>query len=124
MENIKSWESVTKTNNLIRSKWKQIAKENNIKIQIDGMIGIPSFRIHHKDWNLFKTYISQEMLSRKILATNSIYISTAHNNKDLSNYFEELNLNFEKIRKCIDSKLHIDEILKVPESKIGFYRLN
>ncbi len=124
MEKTKSWETIIKTNKLIRSKWKQIAKENNIKIQIDGMVGIPSFRIHHKDWNLFKTYITQEMLLKKILATNSIYISTAHNNKNLSNYFEELDLNFKKIKKCIDDELNIDKILKVPESKTGFYRLN
>ncbi len=124
MEKSKSWEIIANTNKLIKSKWKQIAKENNLKIQIDGMLGIPSFRINHKDWNLFKTYITQEMLNKKILATNTIYISTVHNNKILSNYFEELNLNIKKIRKCISSELHIDEILKVPESKTGFYRLN
>ena len=124
MEKSKSWEIIANTNKRIKSKWKQIAKENNLKIQIDGMLGIPSFRINHKDWNLFKTYITQEMLNKKILATNTIYISTVHNNKILSNYFEELNLNIKKIRKCISSELHIDEILKVPESKTGFYRLN
>ena len=124
MEKSKSWEIIANTNKLIKSKWKQIAKENNLKIQIDGMLGIPSFRINHKDWNLFKTYITQEMLNKKILATNTIYISTVHNNKILSNYFEELNLNIKKIRKCISGELHIDEILKVPESKTGFYRLN
>ena len=124
MEKIKSWETISKINNLITSKWKQISKENKIKIHIDGMIGIPSFRILHEDWNLFKTYITQEMLNKKILATNSIYISTTHNEKILSSYFDELNLNFKEIRKCIEGEIHIDEILNVPESKTGFYRLN
>ena len=37
--------------------------------------------------NLFKTYLTQEMLKKNILATNAIYISTSHTKKVLDKYF-------------------------------------
>jgi hypothetical protein len=48
---------------------------------------------------LYKTFITQELLKKNILASNIIYISVAHKKKHLDKYF----LNLEKIFKIISS---------------------
>ena len=64
------------------------------------------------------------MLEKKILATNTVYTCIDHDKKVLENYFENLNDIIHKIGLQIDKNNPIDELLKGPVSKSGFYRLN
>jgi len=54
------------------------------------------------------------MLKNKILAGNSVYVSTSHNKKILDNYFLTLEKIFKKIKTCIDEKENIKSLLKGP----------
>ena len=54
------------------------------------------------------------MLKNKILAGNSVYVSTSHNKKNLDKYFLTLEKVFKKVKNCIDQKENIKSLLKVP----------
>lgn len=96
MKKIKSWEIVTKTGLKIKKKWEYLSKKNNIKINIQGLNSIPNFYFE-KNNLIYKTFISQEFLKKKMLAGNSFYVSTEHKEKLLNRYFDNLDNIFFKI---------------------------
>ena len=60
----------------------------------------------------YKTLITQEMLKKGYLASNSIYLSVAHTDQILNSYLDNLNLvKVLKIIKCEDGD-DIKEYLK------------
>tara|TARA_Y100000768_G_scaffold382983_1_gene364310 strand:- start:412 stop:2463 length:2052 start_codon:yes stop_codon:yes gene_type:complete len=124
MEKIKSWELITNTGNQIRKNWEDLAKRNNIKIQIAGLPALSSFTILSNDWIKYKTYITQEMLKTNILASNAIFVCTKHNKKILDTYFNRLDEIFRKISKFENKDLNIDSELNSELCQIGFKRLN
>jgi glutamate-1-semialdehyde 2,1-aminomutase len=84
---------------------------------------MPGFVFHHPHWNVIKTLITQGMLERKILATNSIYPSLAHTQEQMEHYFEAL----EGVLRGIDLGGTEDQLraqLSGPEAHAGFKRLN
>ena len=72
--------------NYIRKNWQDIADTNDLDIKIWGLPALSGFSFLSKRDNLYKTLITQEMLSRGILAGNSIYVSTEHTKKIVDNY--------------------------------------
>jgi glutamate-1-semialdehyde aminotransferase/spore coat polysaccharide biosynthesis protein SpsF (cytidylyltransferase family) len=99
MEKNKSWEIVTNIGKKIKKKWKIISDSNKLDLEIRGIDAIPNFTFKSKNNLIYKTFITQEMLKRKILASNAIYCSISHNKKLLENYFDILNNLFIKISK-------------------------
>ena len=67
MERLKSWQIITKKGTSIIKKWNILAKKNNLKIQISGLAAMPSFKIISKNWSVYKTFITQEMLKKIFL---------------------------------------------------------
>ncbi len=63
-----------------------------------------------------KTFLTQEMLKNKILATNMIYINIFHNKNNIKKYVKVLDKVFKDI-----SKKNIKKILK---SKVCFKPIN
>ena len=99
MERKKSWLQITTLGKKIKKKWLEIAKNNNIKIDTWGIDAMPGFSFKSKNNNIYKTYVTQEMLKKRILASNNIYCSIAHNEKMFRNYFTFLDKIFNKIYK-------------------------
>ena len=64
----------------------------------------------------YKTFITQEMLKKRILATNTIYVSTAHKKSIVDKYLLELDKIFDIISKCEN---HNDDIAKYLISPIA-----
>jgi glutamate-1-semialdehyde 2,1-aminomutase len=124
MKKTKSWEKITKKGNFIKSQWKILAKKNNIKIEIQGISAICSFKVISKYSNHYNTYITQEMLSKGFLANNSVYVSTAHTETIIKKYLKVMDVCFANISKCESNKKKIKELLKGPVSEQGFIRLN
>ena len=79
MEKTKSWKEITKKGIFFKKKLLSLAKRHKLKIKIQGLNAMPKFEFNHKDKEYFTTYITQEMLKRKILASNSIYFCINHN---------------------------------------------
>ena len=123
MNSQKSWEIITKKGKFIKKNWKKIAKKNQLKIEIFGLDAIPKFTLPYKNWLAYKTYITQIFLKKKVLASNTIYLSTVHDEKILNLYLIELDKIFQTINKCEDG-LDIFSLLDNNICASEFKRLN
>jgi glutamate-1-semialdehyde aminotransferase len=123
MEKEESWRYISKLGTSIKANWKKIAENNNVKISVWGLSALPGFTIESKNHLAYKTLITQEMLKKGFLATNIVYVSTAHNEGILKSYFSALDEVFKIISKC-ELGEDIKNYLKVPICESGFKRLN
>ena len=124
MEKLKSWEIITKKGKYLNKQWLKIANENNLKIKINGLPSISKFEIKSQNFQSYKTYITQEMLKKGFLASNSVYLSVYHDKKVLDNYLDSLNNIFKDIKRCEQKEKNIDSLLNFPVSIKPFKRLN
>ena len=123
MDKIKSWDKISKLGLYFRKKLKLIAKKNNLDIEIKGLLAIPVFSIKNDSKNIYKTFITQEMLKSGFIINNSVYISICHNKKIFNKFFKVL----DKIFKLIKKYKTINDLkkqLEASSSKSGFGRLN
>ena len=97
---------------------------NKLNFEVNGIDPLPSFIIKHNEWLKIKTIITQKMLEKNILAANTIYTCTDHQNKILDLYFENLEDTIYKLSNQIKNNKPIDELLSGPVCTTGFYRLN
>jgi glutamate-1-semialdehyde 2,1-aminomutase len=103
MEKLESWKIISQTGKIIKQKWKNLSLRNKVKIKISGLDAIPRFDFEDKkNFLIYKTFLTQEFLKKKYLASNVIYLSTLHNSKTLNNYFNILDEVFYKIGKSED----------------------
>ena len=124
MENIKSWDYITNFGLQLIKGWRELANKYNLKIQFEGIPSLASFSFQSMLNLKYKTLITQEMLKRGFLASNTCYVCIEHNAEILENYFTNLDLVFSIIQKCENGELNIDEILEGPICHEGFKRLN
>lgn len=123
MERIKSWETITNTGIEIKNRWQQLADKHQLSISHWGIPALTGFSFNSGKNLAYKTYITQEMLSKGYLAGNSIYVSVAHSNEILDGYFYELDKLFADVRDFEDGK-DVMASLKGPVCHGGFKRLN
>ena len=112
---LKIFEKIKINGKRIKRIWGDKSKKYNIPIQIMGSNAIPSF-VFLEDHEKRKTFLTQEMLKNRILATNLIYITIFHNKKNIQKYEKVL----DKVFKYISEK-KIKSILK---SKVCFKPIN
>ncbi len=123
MKEKESWNYITELGKYLKNGWRNIAKENNLKIEQFGIPALAGFKIISPNFLKYKTYISQEMLKKGILASNICYLSTCHTKPILDYYFESLDSIFKTIEKCEDG-LDINKLLESEICKTSFRRLN
>ena len=123
MEKSKSWKKISYLGDYFRKKLEEIAEKNNIKIEIKGLLAIPNFSIKNDSKNIYKTYITQEMLKNGFIINNSVYISISHNKKIFDKFFLILDKIFKDINKFKSEKI-IKKFLDSKASNSGFGRLN
>ena len=115
------FKSIKKIGRDIKKNWSRIAKKNNIDIEIFGKDSIPQFKFKVSN-QIYKTYLTQEMLKENILASNTIYVSIAHKAKILQKYYKNLEQIFYKISKTNIKKIKSDIKGDIAHSEIN--RLN
>ena len=123
MKKKKTYKKVKVIGKKIKTIWKKLAIKYKLPIKIYGLDSIPSFKILSKNSAKYKTFITQEMLKKNILATNTIYISIAHKSEYLNKYTKILDKIFLKIKYCEENRLSINKILKSKVSTSDFNRL-
>lgn len=121
MEKTKSWITITKKGNYLIKKLRIIAKKNNLKIIFSPIPSMCKFTFQNNEHLNYKTYITQEMLKYKILANDTIYLSTAHSKKIIDKYLFYMNKIFRNINK---HKKNISKIIKSSLPDTTFSRLN
>ena len=123
MEQEKSWKVITEKGKYIGENWRDLAKNHNLPIECSGLPSLTNFSIPTENWLKYKTLITQEMLKRGFLASNSVFVCTEHKQKIIDQYFENLNPVFAMIAEC-ESGNNIDKFLEGPVCHSGFKRLN
>ncbi len=123
MERVKSWEIINKTGNKIVKSWMSLSQNYNLNLKISGLPALSSFYFDSKNFQKYKTLITQEMLKNNILASNSIYSCISHSDKILEIYFEKLDKIFKIIKKCEDG-YNINKVLKSSTANTSFGRIN
>ena len=123
MERKRSWEQITKTGKEIGNRWKILAEKYEIPIEISGLPALVNFNIPVDNWLKYKTLITQEMLKKGFLASNSVYVCTEHTENICNAYFEALDPIFSTISVCENGQ-NIDNLLDGSVCDTGFNRLN
>jgi glutamate-1-semialdehyde 2,1-aminomutase len=123
MEREKSWERITDTGCRIGERWQALAGKHGLQIQLSGLPALIGFSFAGPDNLKYKTLITQEMLKKGFLATNSVYVCTEHTPAVVDQYFESLDPIFGLIKECESGK-SVDDLLDGPVCHAGFKRLN
>ena len=71
---LRVFKKIKNNGKFIKSFWLDLSKKYNVPIKVMGTDAIPSFEFY-KNHAQKKTYLTQEMLKNKILATNMIYVT-------------------------------------------------
>ena len=109
--NKKVSDHLIKIGHLIKSGWKKSADKNNINIEIGGLKTIPSFQFKYDQFNeKIYTFFTDEMLKERYLATNSIYISYMHKEKDINKYLRSFDKVFKKLNQILKNKKTLNKI--------------
>lgn len=122
MQRIKSWLIIKKIGKNIKKFWSKLSIRYEVDIEISGIDAMPSFNFKSKKNEYYKTFITQEMLKKNILASNTVYCCIQHE-KFLKIYFKELEVLFKKI-KYFEDYGNIIKYMESPVIKKGFQRLN
>jgi len=123
MGRMKSWDRITKTGLDIREGWQKLADKHELKISHAGLPALTSFSIESINALAYKTLITQEMLAKGYLASNSVYVCVEHTPQIVSGFFEALDPVFAIIRDCEDGR-DVFKLLKGGVCHAGFKRLN
>ncbi|MFQ5787165.1 MAG: aminotransferase class III-fold pyridoxal phosphate-dependent enzyme [Thermodesulfobacteriota bacterium] len=118
------WESLIRMGTIIGDGWEELAKKHDIKIHITDFKPLITFKFEYDDKNFaLYTLFTQEMLKKGYLASNSVYVSYAHNEVIIKEYLENVDIVF----KLIADAIKCDKIKEKLETSIrdeGFKRLN
>lgn len=123
MEREKSWEIITANGSQISRRWQELADKYKLDILTWGLPALSGFTFSSKNAQSYKTYVTQEMLKKGFLASNSIYVCTEHSQELIDMYFAELDPIFSVIKDCEEGR-DISDYLEGPVSHSGFKRLN
>jgi len=123
MGRIKSWESITNTGLNIRQEWQKLADKHGLSISHWGLAALTGFTLNSENSLAYKTLITQEMLVKGYLASNSVYVCIDHTPQVVADYFDALDSIFAIIKQCEEGR-DVMSLLKGPVCHNGFRRLN
>jgi glutamate-1-semialdehyde 2,1-aminomutase len=123
MEKNKSWKQISETGKKIKKTWLKLAKRNDIKLQVKGLDPLPKFEFASYN-QIKKTFITQEFLKKKILANDTIYLSTLHVNKNIQEKYFNLLDNIFRIISQNNNEKKLLKLLDGPVSLSGLRSKN
>lgn len=123
MERVKSWDTITQTGLKVRQRWQDMADKHELKIEHWGLPALTGFSFLSPETLAYKTLITQEMLAKRYLGGNSVYVCTEHTPAVLDGYFQALDPIFGLIKECEEGR-DVMSLLKGPVCHGGFKRLN
>jgi len=123
MKKLKSWKIIDSNGKYIIKNWQKLAKNYGFQIEVKGLPALCSFVFKSKNNDKYKALITQELLKKGFLASNSVYSSISHKRSIIDNYFEELDKVFQKIQNC-ENGYNINKYLKFKIPLKKFERMN
>ena len=123
MKRDETWSQITRIGESVREKWKELALRYDLDLRHWGLPALAGFTVNSPRALEYKTLITQEMLKKGYLASNSVYACAEHSNEILNGYFNALEPIFMSIKDCEDG-LDVETLLDGPVCHSGFTRLN
>lgn len=124
MEEMESWRLITDQGKKITKRWQQLGSQLGLPLKTAGLPALTSFSVDSSDWLKFKTYITQEMLAKGILAGHSVYVCTEHTDDEVNRYFDAFEPILTKVATFVDGENDVGQHLHGPVCHGGFKRLN
>ena len=123
MKQLESWKVITQKGKRIKKSWQKLADKYGISISHWGIPALAGFSFNNKNALAYKTLVTQEMLAKGYLASNSVYVCIDHTEEIIDGYFAALEEVFSIIQKC-ENGLDVSTLLNGPVCHEGFKRLN
>jgi glutamate-1-semialdehyde 2,1-aminomutase len=123
MERIKSWETITQTGLDIRDGWQQLADKHQLNIDHWGLTALTGFTVQSPNSLAYKTLITQEMLAKGYLASNTVYTCIDHTPEVVAEFLANLDPIFALVKECEEGR-NVMSLLKGSVCHGGFRRLN
>lgn len=124
MERVKSWEIITEIGKKMQQGWKELANTHHLSISVAGIPALSTYSFDSTRAREYKTFITQEMLKKGILASTIFYACTEHSDEYINRYFNDLDGIYKTIAECESEIKNIDDLLEGPVCHSGFKRLN
>jgi len=119
------WEKQSELGKLIQRGWKEQANATGLKIDVGGILPMSHFSIvGNENPLIYKTFVTQEMLKRGYIASNSFYTSNAHSVEIINQYLEHLGEVFKRIAELNELGITVESQLECGVCQSGFGRLN
>jgi glutamate-1-semialdehyde 2,1-aminomutase len=115
---LKVFKKIESNGKFLKSIWLDLSKKYSVPINVMGTNAIPTFEFCN-DHEKKKTFLTQEMLKNKILATNMIYITIFHNKKNIKKYLKILDKIFYDISKKNIKKILTSRVCFKPINRIN-----
>lgn len=123
MEQIRSWDQITKTGLEIKKKWQELADSFKLEIEQWGLPALAGFTFKSPFALEYKTLMTQEMLKKGYLTGNSVYVCTEHTAAIVDEYINKLSEVFSLVKECEEGR-DVYTLLEGPVCHAGFKRLN
>jgi glutamate-1-semialdehyde 2,1-aminomutase len=123
MERIKSWETITQIGLNVRNGWQQLADKYELSIAHWGLPALTGFTFQSPNSLAYKTLITQEMLGKGYLASNTVYACTYHTQEVVTEFLANLDPIFALVKECEEGR-NVMSLLKGSVCHGGFKRLN
>ena len=124
-EREKVWEKQSAYGKLVQDGWREKAGEAGLDIEIGGILPMSHFAIRGNESPLvYKTFVTQEMLKRGYLASNSFYTSNAHSPEIIEKYLADIGEVFVEIAELMNAGVSVESRLPGGVCQSGFGRLN
>ena len=123
MKRVKSWIKITSLGHYLIKGWKYLGEKYGVKLNISSLPALATLNFSSVKKLEYKTFLTQEMLKKKYLASTLTYLSTAHNKSIINRYIDELEPIFKILGECEDGN-KIEKFLKTSVCEKGFKRLN
>jgi glutamate-1-semialdehyde 2,1-aminomutase len=104
--------------------WQKNAAKHGLEIEIDGNIpNFPGFAFKHPEAGALGTLYRSLLLQHGVLGGNSVFVCTAHTDKELEEYDAAMGPVMAQLAEAIDAG-DIKQRLAAGEARAGFSRLN
>ncbi len=112
-----------KIGRLIGKGWQDLAKKHKLNITLEPPTALVTFSFAYGDESqAIRTLFTQEMLRRGFLASCTVFVSYAHQERHVAKYLENVDYVFGIIKNAIDKK-KVFKLLEGPVAHSDFKRL-
>ena len=123
MGRINSWDIITQTGHSISEGWQNIADKHELKIDHWGLPAMTGFTFQSRNALAYKTLVTQEMLAKGYLASNTVYACIDHTPEIVAEFLANLDPVFALVKECEEGR-DVMNLLKSSVCHGGFKRLN